>query len=375
MASWTCTGVAAVSGGARAPPPTAPPLMVAPWQGAQLPMKIFCPAERSASSMAGSGMSGPSPSEATKATRSSICSSSKAGSLRTACEPGGPANGILPVRSWKSAEAAPTPIRVGPSGVPSPASPWHEAQAVRNRALPAATGSSCSTAFVARGGWKPTDARTPSLPCDIPAAKRIATGRTSKAASDRWLRTAPNDTGAEERGRSCLRPGSAGGKQPPADEQRREAGHRQHGGPVAVGRLFGEAQRKRDHRDQHGAVQQVQRLARPAAEEQHQPGEGLGDHERDVGDPRQAHGGVATIDDERHDRGQDERTGSDDADHRAQAVEALHRGGGLSPGRGGAGAGRRSPPARAAREANRGRAGRSAAGPSASNRSSVPAAV
>jgi hypothetical protein len=44
--------------------------------------------------------------------------------------------GILPVESMKSADAAPTPTRLGPKEAPEPSCPWHHAQSRKYNLLP-----------------------------------------------------------------------------------------------------------------------------------------------------------------------------------------------------------------------------------------------
>jgi hypothetical protein len=56
------------------------------------------------------------------------------------------AAGIRPVATWKSTEAAPTPISVGPSVVPSALSPWQLEQLRRNSERPSST---CEVLLVA----------------------------------------------------------------------------------------------------------------------------------------------------------------------------------------------------------------------------------
>ena len=57
---------------------------------------------------------------------------------------------MRPVRSWKSAAAAPTPISDGTWSVPFASSPWHDEHPVWYSARPAATSSGSSApSFVA----------------------------------------------------------------------------------------------------------------------------------------------------------------------------------------------------------------------------------
>ncbi|BDZ53153.1 hypothetical protein GCM10025870_02260 [Agromyces marinus] len=44
--------------------------------------------------------------------------------------------GMRPVPTWKSTDAAPTPIRLGPSAVPEASSPWQVAQFAWKSFLP-----------------------------------------------------------------------------------------------------------------------------------------------------------------------------------------------------------------------------------------------
>src|SRR5207253_9806606 len=117
----------------------------------------------------------------------------------------------------KSAEAAPTPIRSGPRGVPSPCVPWHQAQSCWYRVRP----------VVACGamGWAVTDAEGLAVglwawPIERPAASRamvqsnviVAGPRTVPS---RWscrlrcLMSAPSSAQGEQKRRDVSRLGLA----------------------------------------------------------------------------------------------------------------------------------------------------------------------
>ena len=84
-----------------------------------------------------------------------MLASSNAGGFRRAWAPGGPLNGMRPVRSWKSAAAAPTPINEGPSAVPCPAVPWQLAHRALKTACPAEASPSAPNGVLALDGGAP----------------------------------------------------------------------------------------------------------------------------------------------------------------------------------------------------------------------------
>src|SRR5690606_3922074 len=75
------------------------------------------------------GTVGPPPSDCTYAAMSLMLAlSTHSGSGLRGTWAAGLVAGIRPVLIWKSTEAAPTPISVGPIDVPSALSPWQLAQ-------------------------------------------------------------------------------------------------------------------------------------------------------------------------------------------------------------------------------------------------------
>src|SRR3954447_17909617 len=105
-----------------------------------------------------SGTPGPGASDPTYAASWLTSSPEKRFFASGACGPGS-AIGIRPVPTWKSTDAAPTPIRLGPAmlprlsaGAPAAFRPWQLAQFARKSFLPAATSSALVVAALAGFG-------------------------------------------------------------------------------------------------------------------------------------------------------------------------------------------------------------------------------
>src|SRR3712207_2740351 len=222
--------------GANLPSDSAPPAPTALWHIAQLVRKICMPLAASpcAGSMASSeGMAGPGPSEATYAASWATCSSVNCGGLASAC---GPlfSMGMRPVPTWKSTEAAPTPISDGASCVPSAFMPWHVAQFALNRSEPVSM--SLSLASAAPAGLGASAAYRP------PVTSRAS--RSSTAGADRWcLRAASAFTdGSSSRESGCwdglvARPApcpSGAGRVPAVRRSAQEVDHREQRDPHDV---------------------------------------------------------------------------------------------------------------------------------------------
>src|SRR5690625_3809331 len=115
--------------------------------------------------------------------------------------------GILPVPTWKSTEAAPTPISDGPASVPSPTGPWQVAQFERNNWLPVSM-SSCDTsaAVAVRGAASAQNTPTPTR-----ASSRTITGanrlflRAASAFTNKSFELDGNDCAGDTQGTSLAR--------------------------------------------------------------------------------------------------------------------------------------------------------------------------
>ena len=113
-ASPISVGVASIRSGALRPPPMAAPEPDATWHAAELSWYSRKPRARSPRAGSTSGITGPSPNEATWSTRATISASVNRVRARSAsmC---GCGSGMRPVRSTKSAAAAPSLVSAGPA--------------------------------------------------------------------------------------------------------------------------------------------------------------------------------------------------------------------------------------------------------------------
>src|SRR5919112_2778397 len=151
-------GEVSLGGGAYLPRVKAPPAPAKLWHIAQLTRKISPPlagSPPSAVANSASGTAGPGASEPTYADSCRTSSPLNRFLASGACGPGS-AIGIRPVPTWKSTDAAPTPIRLGPAmfpllsaGAPAAFRPWQLAQFARNSFLPAAMSSALVVAALA----------------------------------------------------------------------------------------------------------------------------------------------------------------------------------------------------------------------------------
>src|SRR4029450_8100944 len=126
--------------GAYLPRVRAPPLPAKLWHMAQFVRKISPPRETSPPSgptVPSVGTAGPAEGLAMYA---ESCRTSSSESLTGPCGACGPlcCSGMRPVPTWKSTDAAPTPMRDGALLRPSAVGPWHVAQLARNTLRPAA---------------------------------------------------------------------------------------------------------------------------------------------------------------------------------------------------------------------------------------------
>src|SRR3954469_3676862 len=179
-----CLGVVPSRFGAYLPRVSAPPLPAKLWHIAQLVRKIVAPLEGSplaGSTASADGIAGPGPRLATYADSCATSSgvnrlwpSGACGAVRC--------NGIRPVPTWKSTEAAPTPTSDGASLRPVASIPWHVAQLARNSARPASTCCSGVSAAPARPGARAAYA-TPVTIRPSSTSTRLASGERRRAAS------------------------------------------------------------------------------------------------------------------------------------------------------------------------------------------------
>src|SRR6218665_1224159 len=123
--------------GSYLPSVNAPPAPATLWHIAQLIRKSSAPfaASPPPEVSEASGITGPGASDATWAANSAICSSVNCGSFSGACGPFA-AIGIRPVPTWKSTDAAPTPMRLGAVPEPCACRPWQVAQLAWKSFLP-----------------------------------------------------------------------------------------------------------------------------------------------------------------------------------------------------------------------------------------------
>src|SRR3954469_14644881 len=179
-----CLGVVPSRFGAYLPRVSAPPLPAKLWHIAQLVRKIVAPLEGSplaGSTASADGIAGPGPRLATYA--DSCATSSGVNRLWPSGACGAArCNGIRPVPTWKSTEAAPTPTSDGASLRPVASIPWHVAQLARNSARPASTCCSGVSAAPARPGARAAYA-TPVTIRPSSTSTRLASGERRRAAS------------------------------------------------------------------------------------------------------------------------------------------------------------------------------------------------
>jgi hypothetical protein len=124
------------------------------WHIAQLVRKISAPRETSAPSvlsMSSDGIDGPGARLAMYAETWRISSSLSFTWLSGACGPVA-CSGMRPVPTWKSTDAAPTPMRVGALLRPSALDPWQVAQLARKTLRPSSTSSDTVCVASAREG-------------------------------------------------------------------------------------------------------------------------------------------------------------------------------------------------------------------------------
>ena len=143
------------------------------WQAAQFSRNSVPPSARSPAAGSTSGIGGPSPRDATYATRASISSGENAGGLRTACALGvgqrHAAGGELEVGRG-GADADQRRVR---RAVPPPSAPWQPEHDVRKSSRPRSTSAGSSAAAWARSAPGPRDGRRREHD-DAPAGTRRA---------------------------------------------------------------------------------------------------------------------------------------------------------------------------------------------------------